>query len=479
MKHTSIISARLEELYTILSAVEKKELERFLASPYFNRNNSLLLLHQFLSEVNVTDKKYNKAVAWRAVFKNVSYNEKKFRYLVSDMLAAIDDFIFINEMLKTKPSDIHLLDEYYSVHDAPLSKASLTTKIVSGNKSKHLIKTPAYYLQQHYEQELLEELNSASLKNYLKYIKRNRSEAAGGLDIFYVIEKLRQLCLFANDNNIFGVNMNTYQQQRVLKEAATFPFNENIFVQAYLNVYRMLTLRSEKYYFCLIEILQKHGFEIALNNLVELFTYARNFCIARINAGQHHFYTEIFELYKQGLDKNILLPNGQINKINFKNIVTTGLRIGEHVWVFDFIQQYQYKLNKSLRNDAYHYNFANYCFHTRQFDKALKSLQKVQLNDLFYGLDARSLMLKCYYELDEKEAFLNTYFSFRMFVQRRKNVSEQHRKNYLNFLRVSKKLMNIRPSNKQSVLKIQREIYNSKALADKNWLEAKVKVFIN
>jgi hypothetical protein len=106
-------------------------------------------------------------------------------------------------------------------------------------------------------------------------------------------------------------------------------------------------------------------------------------------------------------------------------------------------------------------------------------LQKVQLNDLFYGLDARSLMLKCYYELDEKEAFLNTYFSFRMFVQRRKNVSEQHRKNYLNFLRVSKKLMNIRPSNKQSVLKIQREIYNSKALADKNWLEAKVKVFIN
>src|SRR6185503_4848040 len=99
-----------------------------------------------------------------------------------------------------------------------------------------------------------------------------------------------------------------------------------------------------------------------------------------------------------------------------------------------FINEYRYKLNTSVRENSFNYNLANYFFHVGRFDKALQNLQKVSLTDLFYGLDARSLMLKCYYELDEHQAFLNAYYSFRAFVRRKKNVSEQHRRNYLNFL---------------------------------------------
>lgn len=105
-------------------------------------------------------------------------------------------------------------------------------------------------------------------------------------------------------------------------------------------------------------------------------------------------------------------------------------------------------------------------------------MQKVQLSDLFYGLDARSLMLKCYFELDEKEAFLNSYFSFRIFVMRRKNVSEQHRRNYLNFLRIAKKLMNLRARDKKAIQNLQNEIKSAKALADKSWLEEKLKIYL-
>jgi hypothetical protein len=89
------------------------------------------------------------------------------------------------------------------------------------------------------------------------------------------------------------------------------------------------------------------------------------------------------------------------------------------------------------------------------------------------------MMIKCYYELDEKEAFMNAYYSFRVFVQRRKNVSEQHRKNYSNFLRIAKKLVNIRPKNKKSIENLAREISTTKALADKNWLEEKLKMYIS
>jgi len=175
----------------------------------------------------------------------------------------------------------------------------------------------------------------------------------------------------------------------------------------------------------------------------------------------------------------VLLLNGEINQQNYKNIVTTGLRIGKQQWVYDFINEYRYKLNKSVRENAFNYNLANYFFHIGKFDNALQNLQKVSLADLFYGLDARSLMLKSYYELNEYEAFLNTYYSFRVFVMRKKNVSEQHRRNYLNFLRIAKKLMNLRPRDKKNILKIQDEIKTQKALADKSWLEDKIKVFVD
>jgi hypothetical protein len=121
---------------------------------------------------------------------------------------------------------------------------------------------------------------------------------------------------------------------------------------------------------------------------------------------------------------------------------------------------------------------ANYFFHTGKYDKVLLNLQKVQLADLFYGLDARSLMLKCYYELNEKEAFMNAYYSFRVFVQRRKNISRQHQEFYLNFLRITKKLMNLRPSDKKTIQSLHHQIKTSKALADKNWLEEKLKIYL-
>lgn len=477
MNERSPISLRLEELYHVMSEPENRDLSRFLDSPYFNRDKNLLLLHKYLSNVDFTSHSINKFKAWKAVFKSMPFNEKKFRYLVSGLIAATEEFIFISSILKSKQHETHLLDEYFTVREASVNKSSLAEKIKSGKKPKHLTLSPEFYLEKHYESELLEELHMTSFKQYSRFLKESSKGEPAGLDVFYVIEKLRQVCLVANNNNVFGITIKSYYQNEILELAGQNHFKDNPFVEAYWSVYRMLTKKDEQHYFTLKKIIDDYGYDFEDKNLAELFTYARNFCIGKINAGQNEYFKEIFDLYEQGLSKRVLLLNGEINERNYKNIVTTGLRIGKHQWVFDFINEYRYKLNRSVRENASNYNLANYFFYTGKFDKALQNLQKVSLSDLFYGLDARSLMLKCYYELSEHEAFLNSYYNFRMFVMRKKNVSEQHRRNYLNFLRIAKKLMNLRPRDKKNVQKIENEIQNQKALADKNWLEEKIKVF--
>jgi len=471
------ISIRLEELYKVLSNHEKSGLARFLNSPYFNRNENLLLLHRYLARTDFESNPPDKSSAWKAVFKTTVYNDKKFRYLVSDLIGAIEEFIFVSSVLKSKQGYLHLLDEYFTVREAPANKSSLAEKIKSGKKTKRITISPEYFLEKHYELELLEELHMNSFKQYSRFVKENIKSEPTGLDVFYLIEKLRQLCLVANNNNVFGVNVKSYRQNEILETALRSPFKTNPFIRAYHSVYLMLARKEERDYFILKKLLDDYGYDFEDKNLAELFIYARNFCIGKINAGQNNFFAEIFDLYEQGLSKRVLLLNGEINERNYKNIVTTGLRIGKHQWVFDFINEYRYKLNKLVRENSFNYNLANYFFHTGKYDKALQNLQKVSLSDLFYGLDARMLMLKSYFELDEQEAFLNAYYSFRVFVMRRKNVSEQHRRNYLNFLRIAKKLMNLRPRDKKNVLKIQNEIKTQNALADKSWLEEKMKVF--
>lgn len=467
-------SIRLEELYRVLSEHEKSELSRFLASPYFNRNENLLSLHQYLSRSDSAEK----GKAWKAVFAPSPFNEKKFRYLISDLIASVEEFLFISSVQKSKQGFTHILDEYFTIREASVNKKSLGEKIKSGKKTKRTIISPEFFLESHYEAELLTEIRKTSVKEYSRHISQRNFSAPSGLDVFYLAEKLREICSVANDNNVLGVKHSCYYEKEVLHLAASKPFRKNPLIEAYLSVYHLLTQKDESAYFTLKKLLDKHGYDFEDKNLAELFLYARNFCIGKINAGQSAYFHELFDLYEQGLSKRVLLLNGEINQQNFKNIVTTGLRTGKQQWVFDFIQEYRYKLNKSVRENAFNYNLANYFFHTGKYDKALQSLQKVALTDVFYGLDARSLTLKCYFELDEYEAFFNAYQSFRVFVQRRKNVSAQHRRNYINFLRIAKKLMNLRPRDKKNIERIGQEIRTTKALADKNWLQAKLKVFI-
>lgn len=474
MTEAKTISPRLEEIYRVLTEAEKRDLGRYLSSPYFNRQKPLELLHNYLA---LGKDSRNKKPAWEAAFGKSPYNEKKFRYLVSDLISAVEQFIYAERTLKQKRGFVPVLNDFFTERDAALNKASLENA-VKNKKNKEELLRPDLFLEEYYTNELLEELHSGSRKTYSRFITEHRKETAGGLDVFYAIEKLRQLCQLTNDNNVFGFKMKSFNQAELLKMVGAKGIKENVLVKAYLTVYELLATTKAESFYRLKQWIDEHGYDVDYSNMAELFTYARNFCISRVNAGDSGFFNELFELYEQGLEKGILLVNGEINQQNYKNIVTTALRTRQYDWANDFITEYRYKLNKAVRDNAFNYNMANYLFHTQKYDKVPQYLQRVQLTDLFYGLDARSLMIKCFYETDEKEAFMNAYHSFRVFVQRRKNVSEQHRRNYLNFLRFAKLLMNLRPKNKAAIEKLANEINTAKAIADKNWLMEKMAVYL-
>jgi len=116
---------------------------------------------------------------------------------------------------------------------------------------------------------------------------------------------------------------------------------------------------------------------------------------------------------------------------------------------------------------------ANLHFSEKKYRAAIKQLQKVDLDDVFYRLDARSILLKSFYELDDSDALFYHATAFRSLLNRNRKISDQQRKLYLNLI---KHTISVSRAAGDSVKlnAIRKRISKNPNVADLNWLEAKI-----
>jgi len=87
-----------------------------------------------------------------------------------------------------------------------------------------------------------------------------------------------------------------------------------------------------KHFFELKKLLQKHPKAFAEAELRDLYEYAINYCLRRVNAGQLDFLKELFSLYKETLEAGLLFEDEQLSFWTYKNIVGVALRLREFLW---------------------------------------------------------------------------------------------------------------------------------------------------
>ena len=204
----------------------------------------------------------------------------------------------------------------------------------------------------------------------------------------------------------------------------------------------------------------------------EIYTFALNYCIRKINLGEAVFYQELFELYQYVLAKNYIFDDGKLPAWDYKNIVTLGLRLKEFAWVEQFLYDYNSRLLDDFKENALNYNLAKLNFAKGNFDKVLDFLQIVEYQDIFYTLDSKVLLIKTYFELSEWTATDSQLESFRIFLVREKTVSETTRQQFLNFCKFTKKLLLF--PNKKKLQAILVDLEANTEVADKQWLRSKL-----
>ncbi|MEM6726476.1 MAG: hypothetical protein AAF598_20715 [Bacteroidota bacterium] len=313
------------------------------------------------------------------------------------------------------------------------------------------------------------------LKQYKRSLKTNLAEKDYYLDCFFLSTKLKHYCNALNYQNVLNVEIPIGLIDQLLDSIKGSKYLDEPAILAYYLI--MLTLQEpdqEQHFHKLRQALQEHASKFPKQELRDLYIFAQNYCIRKINLGQQEYLRELFDLYQIMLATRIILADNELPPTVYKNVITLGLRLEEFDRTESFIRDYDQFLPEDHRADAMAYNLAKLHFHRQDYDQVIQSLRDLEYRDVYYAVDGRWLLAKTYYETDEFGPLDNLLDSFRLFLMRQKVISHANKTQYLKQVRYLKMLSKTLPNDQNRLLNIREKIQITSSQAEKNWFLEKI-----
>jgi hypothetical protein len=416
-----------------------------------------------------------RGLLFEQAFPGQAFDDLKLRHLSSELVRDLEQFLVRREVdLQPFLREIFLL--------RALRKRQLNELFESGVQrlDKKLEDNPLRNTDYHYNRFLLEAERSRFLEGQkIRTVEPNLQKASDALDTFYMASKLAYASSMLNHS---GVVQSAYRFD-LMEEVASFIQQgeerqlEDPAIGAYYHVWCMLSNRdAEEHFRQLCAKLPQEVRRFQPEEARDLYVHAINYCIKRMRAGAPEYLREAFELYRDMLRGGVFSEDGYMSPWMYKNVTVAGLRLGESAWVEEFVERYRSELHPQFRDTAYSYNSAKVAFARGKHGRVLELLQEVEYQDIFYALDARAMLLKTYYELGEYEALESLCSSFRVFLNRRREVPESHRRSYLTLIRLVRLAQRVRNNRDRGLLhRLEQSLASQPDLLDRGWLMEKFK----
>ena len=463
------------KLFHSLDALNVYELNRFnkyIQSPYFNRNERYNRFFELLEPaLRREENAPSKESVWAALYPGKAYDDRKMRKFTSDLLKLLEAFL-AQERYEANPlhQANYLLDAVASKKIDALYRSSV--RAARRLSEMHLDRDASYYyFQYEFERGIYSigdyEINRSEISNV--------ENIAENLDKFYLAEKLRYYCTVLSRQSVIRHEYNMLLINEIIRHVEEHDYADVPPITIYYQILRMYQepdVRS--HYDGLRSLIREHILTFPELEAKEIIDSALNYSIRQINRGKREFLREVFGLYQESLDKELLYINGELSPWAYKNIVITALRLKEFEWAERFIHQYAERLNPKYRENALSFNLAQLYFYRKEYEKVIESLQQVEYDDLSYKLNSTTFLMGSYYELDEMEALVSILDSFRVYLNRNKEIPTSRKTHYLNMIKIVKKLTRILPGDQKMIDKLKAEIEHLNAIASKGWILEKI-----
>ncbi len=459
-----------EEVLESLTPAEQEEFKRFMAFRSPGLRSEVGDAVRLLCRAGTMDKRQLFAELFG---KRKKYTDSTVRYILTDINRLLYEFLTYKRAMADGRTGRHLLLRELLARDCQSAFIRLLNQelggiATGGDIGPEALKHRSDMLALQAEHELRQGQRSTF----------RFADSTEALDRHFVARKLQISAEKLNLHFILSTRGDDPFLDLLLREVDAGRFDDTPYILLYRDVVHTLLDSDDTEAFTrLRQRALTEAPRLPQHERHDLYQHMLNYCIRRVNAGKLEFQRELFGIYQEALSNGALLTDGSISQWDFKNIVTIGLRLRETRAVHDFIDGYGRLLPAAHCANAVAYNTANLHFHEGRYRQALAQLQHVDLDDVFYRLDARSILLKTYFEMDDHDALFYHATAFRTFLLRNSKISDHQRKLYQNLIRFTLSL--VRCGTDRSRLRaLKKKVEATPNVADLAWLESQVTALI-
>jgi len=328
-----------------------------------------------------------------------------------------------------------------------LKKQGLGSKNLDGNSINHSFEM----LDEYYTLMLdMNKIKNIFLEDSIEF-----------LDVKIMSEKLKHACLEFSHNKVFKTS---YKGKFIDEILATIQSSPQLLSYPALSVYyygykiQQPDGIHHNDYYKLREAVGQYASLFSTPEQRSFYLMAINYCIEQINKGNSEFIRELFNIYKEGLKEKTFIENGVLSTVTYSNISSLALRLKEYDWIEQYVEEYTPYLEEQYRENFKEFTLAKLSFEQGAYEEAMQLLSQFESKHILLTLNARTMLLKIYYEQDEVDALESLLDSFRIFLKR-KEIIGYHKAIYQNIIKYTRKLVRLDPFDKQKreVLRIETD----------------------
>lgn len=279
--------------------------------------------------------------------------------------------------------------------------------------------------------------------------------------------------LIRNINNAFDTEGYLYVLEDIERFCNKNGNEKNGLLLVYYEAILLIIERDDADFDLFQKLLAENSHILDVQDYYSLHGFERQHLNVRYTKGELELLPRIFKVYQNHLEKGLLESYGFLPPFAFTNIVRHACRLGELVWVEDFLEKYQHKLGGiSNPKDLYRLYFAYFLIHKGQFDKAETHLS-ADFDDPITKVDARCFELMLMYET-ESDLIDYKIESFRKLVRNTVGLPDVRREGFHNFALALRKMIN--PDLKYNDKRIEKIIIeiNTVPTSESIWLVKKL-----
>ncbi|MBK7568265.1 MAG: hypothetical protein KBF42_04130 [Chitinophagales bacterium] len=452
---------------------EVRLFDDYLRSPFFNKNQTIIQAFDTIKAWHPLYEHPNleRSLLYKLIFKDEVFDEQKLRYLMTDLTKHLEEYLCYKAISEEQIFKYHLL--LYTYRLRRLDKAFLNTLKLA---EKTLKEQPRRDVSHAFYEYLIEEDKYRFMSDRREHLhETNLQQVVDNLDKYYILNKMRYSAEIINNKNVVAINYKLFLYDEIMNHIRHNPLDYVPSAKIYYNIILTLTEPENKiHYINLLDLLKEHHLLFSKEEIFEMYVYAKNYCIRKINHGDIEYIRELFDLYKVMLKDRIIFKENYLSQFDYKNIVYLGLRINEFEWVKHFIIKYNEHLDPAIRQNSFTFNMAYYHFFQKNYDEVLTLLRSVEFTDFYYHLDSKSLLLKTYFELEETDALFSLIEAFKIYIKRNNLIPGYQKSGYNNMIKLSAKLYKWKLNPKNNLKDIIDEFNTTKPVVDILWMRKKL-----